>query len=110
MTKTVSKDGTFTFSGDDTYTKSDKSSSNTSSSSFPPSFPITGTGFSRRGAQGIPFYRVKQAISTIMGYNGTMPQEYIDKGFGGAINFRGFNYVVDFGSLPSIPNMYYLDF
>ena len=110
LTKTVSKDGTFTFSGDDTYTKSDKSSSNTSSSSFPPSFPITGTGFSRRGAQGIPFYRVKQAISTIMGYNGTMPQEYIDKGFGGAINFRGFNYVVDFGSLPSIPNMYYLDF
>lgn len=107
LTKQVSQDGTFLFIGDDSYSGSGQQ---ITAASLPPSFPITGTGFSRRGQQGIPFYRVKQAINTIMGYNGTMPQEYIDKAFGGAINFRGFNYVVDFGSLPELPNMYYLDF
>lgn len=74
------------------------------------SFPITGTGFSRRGPQGIPYYRVKQAIETLMGLNGKLPQEYKNRGFGGRINFRGFNYVVDFGNLPNVPGLYYLDF
>lgn len=107
LTKQVAPNGSFVFIGDDTY---NGGSQEVGATSLPPSFPITGTGFSRRGPQGIPFYRVKQAINTIMGYNGAMPQEYIDKAFGGAINFRGFNYVVDFGSLPAMPNMYYLDF
>ena len=74
------------------------------------SFPITGTGFSRRGPQGIPYYRVKQAIETLMGLNGKLPQEYKNRGFGGRINFRGFNYVVDFSNLPNVPGLYYLDF
>jgi len=107
LKKIVAPDGSFIFFGNDTYSGG---SQETSSSSLPPSFPITGTGFSRRGPQGIPYYRVRQAVNTIMGYNGAMPQEYIDKAFGGAINFRGFNYVVDFGSLPELPSMYYLDF
>jgi hypothetical protein len=112
LRKVVAENGTFTFEGNDTW-KTEENNDNgpeISASSFGPSFPVTGTGFSRRGPQGIPFYRVKQAINAIMGYQGTMPQEYIDKAFGGVINFRGFNYVVDFGTLPSLPSMYYLDF
>jgi len=73
-------------------------------------FPMTGTGFSRRGPQGIPYYRVKQAVNALMQYNMELPLEYATKGFGGVINFRGFNYVIDFGSLPEIPDLYYLDF
>lgn len=78
--------------------------------SFPNGFPITGTGFSRRSDQGIPFYRIKQAVNALLEYEGPLPQEYINKGFAGKINFRGFNYVVDFGSLPELPGLYYLDF
>jgi len=109
LKKVVSASGSFAFSGNDTYSASGNNQKITATS-LPSSFPITGTGFSRRGSQGIPYYRVQQAVNTIMGYNGAMPQEYIDKAFGGAINFRGFNYVVDFGSLPELPSMYYLDF
>lgn len=129
LTKTVLPSGEVIFSGDDTYYSSkttttttkrpawkfDETTGATESPQFdpktlPPSFPITGTGFSRRGQQGIPFYRIKQAINTLMGYNGNIPEEYIQKGFGGCINFRGYNYVVDFGSLPTLPNLYYFDF
>lgn len=79
---------------------------------YPEFFPITGQGFSRRCEQGIPWYRVRQALNTLFNYNGLLPQEYVDKGFGGAINFRGFNYVVDFSGIPieKIPQMYFLDF
>lgn len=74
------------------------------------SFPITGTGFSRRGPQGIPYYRVKQAINSLMSIQYPLPAEYSNKGFGKVINFRGYNYVVDFGGLPEMPPMYFLDF
>ena len=75
-------------------------------------FPITGQGFSRRGQNGIPWYRVKQAMDALFSYNYDLPQEYKDAGFGGVIDFRGYNYVVDFGGIPTelIPLTYYLDF
>lgn len=75
-------------------------------------FPITGQGFSRRSDKGIPWYRVSQALTAIFEYNGPLPQEYKDAGFGGRINFRGYNYVVDFSGIPTqrIPLLYYLDF
>ena len=75
-----------------------------------PFFPMTGTGFARRGSQGIPYYRVKDAINALMEYQTPLPQEYKDQGFGGRINFRGFNYIVDFGGLPELPEFYYIDF
>jgi len=75
-------------------------------------FPITGPGFSRRSEQGIPLYRVTQAVDTLFEYNGTLPEEYKNIGFGGEIDFRGYNYVVDFSGIPfnKIPALYYLDF
>ena len=75
-----------------------------------PSFPMTGTGFSRRSSQGIPYYRVRDAINALMEFSVELPQEYKDQGFGGKINFRGFNYAVDFSGLPELPEYYYLDF
>lgn len=75
-----------------------------------PLFPMTGTGFSRRSSQGIPFYRVKDGINALMQNYTDLPQEYKDQGFGGRINFRGYNYIVDFGGLPELPEFYYLDF
>jgi hypothetical protein len=79
---------------------------------LPKFFPITGQGFSRRSDKGMPFYRISQALSALFQYNGFMPQEYVQAGFGGSINFRGFNYVVDFGGIPTekIPLLYYMDF
>jgi hypothetical protein len=103
LTKSVDSDGVITFTGTDTYNKTVSSSSGSK-------FPITGTGFSRRGQQGIPYYRVKQAINALMEYEGALPDEYKKRGFGSSINFRGFNYVVDFGTLPDLPGLYYLDF
>jgi hypothetical protein len=73
-------------------------------------FPFTGTGMSRRGSQGIPYYRLAQAMNALMSIQYPLPQEYIKKGFGGTINFRGYNYVVDFSGLPNLPPLYYLDF
>lgn len=75
-------------------------------------FPITGQGFSRRSEKGIPWYRVSQALATLFDYYGYLPREYKDAGFGGVINFRGYNYVVDFSGLPVnlIPKMYFMDF
>jgi hypothetical protein len=78
----------------------------------PEFFPITGQGFSRRSDKGMPWYRVAQALAAMFQYYGFMPQEYLDAGFGGQINFRGYNYVVDFGGIPTekIPLLYYMDF
>ena len=75
-------------------------------------FPITGQGFSRRSGKGMPFYRISQAISTLFEYYAPLPQEYLDAGFGGVVNFRGFNYVVDFSGIPTdlIPLSYFVDF
>jgi hypothetical protein len=76
-------------------------------------FPITGVGMSRRSPQGIPYYRVVQAMNAIFGfegYQGSLPQEYLDAGFGSYINFRGLNYVVDLTGLPDLPQFYFLDF
>lgn len=78
----------------------------------PEYFPITGQGFSRRSDKGIPWYRVGQGLAAMFQYHGFMPQEYVTAGFGGQINFRGFNYVVDFSGIPTekIPLLYYMDF
>lgn len=81
-----------------------------SATSLPPKFPITGTGFSRRCSQGIPYYRVNQALRSLFKFDGILPEEYEKMGFGGFINFRGFHYVVDLGGLPKLPKFYYLDF
>ncbi len=78
-------------------------------------FPVTGQGMSRRCDQGIPWYRVYQALKSMMywtGYDlGFAPCEYTSAGFGGVVDFRGFNYVVDLSGLPldKIPQMYFLD-
>ena len=79
---------------------------------LPNEFPITGTGFSRVSNKGIPYYRVHQALRALFNYDGRMPKEYLEKGFGGHIDFRGFNYVVDFGGIPldKIPPYYFLEF
>lgn len=79
---------------------------------LPAFWPVTGQGFSRRSDQGVPFYRISQALAAMFEYYGLMPQEYVNAGFGGRINFRGFNYVVDFSGLPVdlIPPMYFMDF
>lgn len=83
-----------------------------SGSKFPKLFPITGEGYSRRSDQGIPWYRVSQALAALFEQYGELPQEYKDAGFGGQIDFRGFNYIVDFGGLPlhKIPKTYFMDF
>jgi hypothetical protein len=77
---------------------------------FPRKFPITGTGMSRRGPQGIPYYRIVQAINGMGGLDGPMPDEYKNAGYGGYINFRGLNYVVDLTGLPKLPQFYFLDY
>lgn len=77
---------------------------------FPAIFPITGTGYSRRCNQGMPYYRIKQSLEALLGLNGPLPQEYITAGFGGYINFRGFNYVVDLSGLKKVDDYYFFDF
>ncbi len=79
---------------------------------MPPVFPITGQGFSRRSSRGMPFYRISQALSAMFQERGYLPKEYRDAGFGGTIDFRGYQYVVDFSGLPldRIPDMYQVDF
>jgi len=78
----------------------------------PPAWPITGKGYSRRSDKGIPYYRIYQGLKALFDYDGKMFPEYKAKGFGGRINFRGFNYVVDLTGIPwdKIPPMYFLDF
>jgi hypothetical protein len=76
------------------------------------SFPITGQGFSRRSPNGMPWYRVEQAMKSLFSYDSDLPKEYSEAGFGGVIDFRGYNYVVDWTGIPTedIPKTYYLDF
>ncbi len=75
-------------------------------------FPITGQGFSRRSEKGMPWYRISQGLASLFNNYGYLPREYREAGFGGVINFRGYNYVVDFSGLPVhlIPKMYFMDF
>ena len=79
---------------------------------YPKFFPITGEGFSRRSEQGIPWYRVSQGLAALFENYGKLPEEYRNAGFGGTIDFRGFNYIVDFGGIPveKIPKNYFLDY
>lgn len=79
---------------------------------YPPTFPVTGQGFARRSDLGIPIYRVFQAMETLFEHHGSLPDEFVEKGFGGAIDFRGFKYVVDWSGIPTdkIPPMYFMDF
>lgn len=109
LTKNVDVSGIITYTGDDTYSFN---SLPFAINNFPPSFPITGQGFSRRGDQGIPWYRVNQALTALFGFNGALPDEYVNAGFGGSIDFRGYKYVVDFTGIPieKIPQMYFMDF
>jgi len=79
---------------------------------YPKFFPITGEGFSRRSEQGIPWYRVSHALAALFEQYGKLPEEYLEAGFGGTIDFRGFNYIVDFGGIPTekIPNIYMMNY
>jgi len=75
-------------------------------------FPITGQGFARRSERGMPWYRVRDGLAALMNFNGFLPREYEDAGYGGPIDFRGFKYVVDFGGIPLdlIPPAYFLEY
>lgn len=79
--------------------------------SGPEYFPITGQGFSRRSERGMPLYRITQALSALFSYNGQLWGEYERAGFGGPVDFRGYNYVVDLGGIPfnKIPAMYFIE-
>jgi len=109
LTKHVNISGVVSYVGDDMYRFN---TSEFTLSALPEYLPITGKGMSRRGNQGIPWYRVRQSLSALFNYYGNLPTEYQDAGFGGAIDFRGFKYVVDFSGLPLdlIPKMYFIDF
>jgi hypothetical protein len=97
------------YTGDDTYEFPVAAFSITA---MPPSFPITGRGFSRRTEQGIPWYRIQPAMKALLNYDGALPAEYINAGFGGVVDFRGFKYVIDFSGIPLhlIPQMYFIDY
>lgn len=112
LRKYVQPDGSILYYGDDMYRNVPALPFSFVPGMLPPTFPITGVGYSRRSDKGIPYYRVYQALSSLFNYDGEMPPEYISRGFGGTINFRGFNYVVDFSGIPldKIPKFYYLDF
>jgi hypothetical protein len=79
---------------------------------FPGVFPYTGTSYSKRGEAGIPVYRVVQSIYALMGFFGPLPDEYRLKNFGGMINFRGYNYIVDLSGIPffKLPPAYMINF
>lgn len=116
--KIVNNDGSYRFEGLDLYLTRNATLSeifnltgvNINWTDNPIKFPITGTGFSRRCSQGIPYYRIRQALSALLGLNGNLPKEYTDAGFGGFINFRGHNYIVDLSGLKQVPNYYFFDF
>lgn len=72
--------------------------------------PMTGTGFSRRNDQGMPYYRICHALNALFGHYGELPDEYVNSGFFRGINFRGLNYIVDLSDLPNIPPFYYFDY
>lgn len=73
-------------------------------------FPITGTGFSRRMPQGIPYYRIAQALNAFSNLHYTMPIDYVTAGFGGYVNFRGIKYAIDLSGLPQLPPFYFIDY
>jgi len=77
----------------------------------PEVYPMTGQGFSRRSEIGMPVYRINQALVTMFHYYGRMWQEHIDGGFGGPVDFRGYNYVVDLTGIPfeKIPPLYNIE-
>ena len=84
--------------------------------SCPLQFPVTGEGMARRTDKGIPWYRVRQGLEALLNTFGSLNHgplsEYVEAGYGGYINFRGFNYAVDFGGIPLelIPDYYFVDF
>ncbi len=110
LTKRTFENGTSIYYGTDTY--SDKPDGEIQETLGPTatSFPMTGQGFSRRGSQGIPYYRVAQGLSALMELSQPLPPIYKNAGFGGYINFRGHNYVVDLSGLPILDKFYFLDF
>ena len=123
LKKFKNADGSYVFQGTDmyyvngipnastAYQDSVKFEFNTNAvGALPIKFPITGTGRSRRCPQGIPYYRIVQAINAMSGFDGALPDEYKAAGFGGYINFRGMNYVVDLTGLPTLPQFYFLDY
>ena len=113
LTKIDFPDGSVDYNGSDMwYASKDDTLGFQSSLGFggPVRFPITGTGFSRRSSQGIPYYRVAQGLSALMGINCKLPDIYANAGFGGYINFRGFNYAVDLSGLPELDQFYFLDY
>jgi hypothetical protein len=120
--KNIFPDGSYNYSGLDLYasnqqliinesfTAKDYQYNMTDPRGYPAIFPITGTGYSRRCDQGIPYYRIKQALEALLGLNGALPEEYTTAGFGGYINFRGFNYIVDLSGLKKLNDYYFFDF
>jgi hypothetical protein len=78
-------------------------------------FPITGTGFSRRNATGIPYYRVVQGINTLLGLNKPFTQNYAEynpsyQGWYYGTRFRGLKYALDITSLPYLSYTYMLNY
>ena len=104
--------GEIEYLGNDMWAKAGREGSILTTGGYPAQFPITGVGMSRKTDEGMPFYRIAQAIRALFNYDGKLPQEYIDAGYGGFINFRGFNYVVDLSAFPAdkIPPYYRLNF
>ena len=69
---------------------------------------LTGTGFSRQGEGGIPFYRIAQTLRAFNGEYATLPAQYTQ--YNNQIKFRGFKYGLDFSNLPLIPPFYMFDY
>ena len=104
--------GQIEYVGNDMWAKGGRVGQLRTNAGLPSQFPITGVGMSRKTDEGMPWYRIRQAIRALFNYDGHLPQEYIDAGYGGFINFRGFNYVVDLSAFPDdlIPPYYRLNF
>lgn len=83
----------------------------------PLQFPITGTGMSRRDANGIPYYRVMQGINTLLNFNRNIAYsvtneygEYSTLGLYNGIMFRGLRYAIDMSGLPMLSYGYKLNY
>lgn len=63
-------------------------------------FPITGLGMSRRGPQGMPYYRIMQALAACK------DGEFYAGNYTGQINFRGFRYYLNIDNAPSVDPLY----
>lgn len=119
LRKVVNPDGSYIYTGLDLYAKDEdiilaefyaNDYEYDMFGQYPAKFPMTGTGFARRCDQGMPYYRIKQALEALLGLNGPLPAEYVQSGFGGYINFRGFNYIVDLSGLKDVDDYYFFDF